>query len=121
MCMAEDLPGWNCIGQSFSHFAAGSRSSCSLCVSLSSLIVLESMLSSANSLKVLCLIYSWKSFMNTKKRIGPSTVPCGKPVVTCIFFRLFTVQYYCLCSECKEVFYPVQGIGVCAIVFQFVK
>ena len=74
-----------CISQSFSHFAAASRSSCSLWVSLSSLFVLESMLSFANSLKVLCLIYSWKSFMHTKKGIGSSTVPCGTPEVTCIF------------------------------------
>jgi hypothetical protein len=40
MCMTEHLSGWNCISRSFSHFAAASRSSCSLCVSLSSLIVL---------------------------------------------------------------------------------
>jgi hypothetical protein len=38
-----------------------------------------------NTLNWLCLIYSWKSFMNAKKRIGPSTVPCGTPEVTCIF------------------------------------
>jgi hypothetical protein len=66
-------------------FCCASRSSCSLCVSLSSLIVSESMLSSANSLKVLCLIYSC---MYAKKRIGPSRVPCGTQEVTCIFSDL---------------------------------
>ena len=67
----EHLSGWNDMSQSFSHFAADVRSSCNFCVSSLFCIVLYMMLSSANNLRVLCWMYSLKSFIYTRNRIGP--------------------------------------------------
>ena len=76
------MSGWNDMSQSFSHFAADVRSSYNFSVFSLFCIVLYMMLSSANNLRMLCWMYSLKSFIYTRNRIGPKTVPWGTPDVT---------------------------------------
>ena len=65
------------MSQSFSHLQAASKSSWRFCASLIVLISLYMILSSAKSLRVLCCKYSGKSFIYTRKRIGPEQCPGG--------------------------------------------
>ena len=62
------------MSQSFPHFAADVRSSCNLCVSSLFRIVLYIIQSSANNLRVMCWMYSLKSFTYIRNRIGSKAV-----------------------------------------------
>ena len=76
------LSGWKCMSQSCSHLPAASRSCWSFIASSLFFICLYMMLSSANKRRVLCWMYSARSFMNMRNNISPSTVPWGTPDVT---------------------------------------
>ena len=78
------LSGWNDMGQSFSYFAAVVRSTCNFCVSSLLRIVLYIIHLSANNLRVLCSMYSQKSFTYRyiRNRIGSKAVPWWTPDVT---------------------------------------
>ena len=63
------------------HLTNLSMSSCKLRLSLISLVSMNGLVSSAH-FNMLPVTPSSKSFMHTKNIIGPSTDPCGTPVMT---------------------------------------
>ena len=75
------LLGLKCISQVFSHCSSFCRSCCKVWESFLLVTVRFTAVSSANSLT--CeLIFSGRSFMYNKNKIGPRTEPWGTPDVT---------------------------------------
>ena len=68
------------------------RSCCSMVQSCKLLIFIKILVLSANSL-IRTTILSGRSFINIKKSSGPSTMPCGIPLVTALYvdFLPFTI------------------------------
>ena len=75
------LSGWNTILQSSAHLVRASRSLCMVWRSNGFLISPMSSLSSAKSFRMWCTTCGM-SFMNMTNSSGPSTLPCGAPLVT---------------------------------------
>ncbi len=81
MCRHLHFPKLNNICHFSDHLTNLSMSSCKYCLSPISLVFLNSVLSSAN-FNMVPVTPSYKSFMYTKSKIGPSTDPCGTPLKT---------------------------------------
>ena len=79
--MTWHLLGLKCISQVFSHCSSVCRSCCKVWESFLLVTVKYTAVSSANSLT--CeVIFSGRSFMYSRNKIGPRTEPWGTPDVT---------------------------------------
>ena len=87
--------GWKAIFHLFSHSSIELRSFCSICVSLLFRIGRNNRQSSANSLAS-DSVDSGRSLINSKKRKGPSTVPCDTPDSTSVVVDLWPSS----CTSC---------------------
>ena len=99
----------------FFHSAIASRSCCRTAQSLRSCIGLYTMQASANK-RILEMILSGRSFMNSRNSKGPSTEPCGTPLTTSTLSEKHTSTVTLLGSVKKERSDPLVDVPSDAIV-----
>jgi hypothetical protein len=83
-------------------------------------ICLYVMLSSANKRRVLCWMYSARSFMSMRNNIGASTVPWGTADVTGILLNVSPSRITVCVLSVRKSFYPVKSVALYTIVADIV-
>ena len=102
MCIHLHLPKCNNICHFSDHLTHLSRSSCKLCLSVSLVTFLNTVVSSANFTTLLDMSSS-KSFIYIKNSKGHNTDPCGTPIKTDFQFEI-SLSTNTLCFLCVSHF-----------------